>query len=377
MRSTTQTDATRAGVPGGSYRLGKGVAVTPRSLCVDLDTKVSFLRRPEVYPDRPARVDVVETHISWVFLTRRYAYKLKKPVRQPYLDFRTVDARHQDSLEEVRLNRRLAGNVYLGVVPLNAAAGELSLGGPGDTVDWLVHMRRLPARRMLDQRILRGTARSDDLRVIGECLARFYRDAPAIAVDTEEHCAGFRDDIEENRSELSAPHFGLPAARIDALCTRQRRLLAGLRPLLRERVQQGFVIEGHGDLRPEHVCLLPAPVIIDCLEFKRAFRILDAADELGFLALECERLGAPWAGEILFGSYGYITGDRPPRVLVHFYEGFRALLRAKIAIWHNRDDGVRHEEKWLRRSLAYIELAERHAHLAEVVRSRGSRAETS
>ncbi|MFA7558023.1 MAG: hypothetical protein WCZ20_09530 [Hydrogenophaga sp.] len=344
---------------------------------MDLDTKVRFLRRPEVYLDRPARVDVVETHISWVFLTRRYAYKLKKPVRKPYLDFRTVDARHQDCLEEVRLNRRLAGEVYLGVVPLNVAQGQLSLGGEGDTVDWLVHMRRLPARRMLDQRILRGVARSDDLRVVGECLARFYADAPPIAADAEEHPTGFRDDIEENRRELCDPRYGLPAARIIALCERQQTLLDALRIVLGERVRQGCIVEGHGDLRPEHVCLLPTPVIIDCLEFKRAFRVLDAADELGFLALECERLGAPWAGEILFGTYGYITGDRPASVLVHFYESFRALLRAKIAIWHNRDDGVRHAEKWLRRSLAYIELAERHAHLAEVVRSRGSRDETS
>lgn len=344
---------------------------------MDLDTKLRFLLRPETYPDRPAQVDVVETHISWVFLTRRYAYKLKKPVRQPYLDFRTMDARHQDCLEEVRLNRRLAGDVYLGVLPLNTFQGRLSLDGPGRTVDWLVHMRRLPARRMLDQRLLRGEAKSAHLRSVGECLARFYADAPPIAADAQEHLAGFLDDIAENRRELCDPRFGLPAPRIDHLCARQVALLENLRPTLRERLQQGYLIEGHGDLRPEHVCLLPMPVVIDCLEFKRAFRILDAVDELGFLALECERLGAPWAGEILFGSYGYITGDRPSEALVHFYESFRALLRAKIAIWHNRDDGVRHAEKWLRRSLAYIELSERHAHLAEAVRSRGSRDETS
>ncbi|MGE0081219.1 MAG: hypothetical protein AB7U81_07975 [Thiohalomonadaceae bacterium] len=333
---------------------------------MDLDAKVAFLRRPEAYPDGPARVDAVETHISWVFLTRRFAYKLKKPVRQPYLDFRTLDARHQDCLEEVRLNRRLAGDVYLGVLPLSLSpGGQLNLHGEGRTVDWLVHMRRLPAHRMLDERIRQGRARPADLQRVGECLAHFYRGLPPIAAEAGEYAAGFRDDIEENRRELGAPGFGLPRGRIEALCSAQQALLARDAHLLEMRVREGRIIEGHGDLRPEHVCLLRVPIIIDCLEFKRAFRVLDAADELGYLALECERLGAPWAGPILFEAYGSVTGDRPAATLVHFYQSVRATLRAKLAIWHNRDHEVRDREKWARKALQYLELAERHARAAD------------
>lgn len=333
-----------------------------RDRVVDLNRKVSFLRTAGSYPERPDHVEAVETHISWVFLTPQFAYKLKKPVRQPYLDFRTIDARHQDCLEEVRLNRRLAGNVYLGVLPLTVTAGgQLSLGEPGRIVDWLVHMRRLPAARMLDNLIRRNAARPADLQRIGDRLAGFYRGLPPIEVDLTEHLGGFEDDVEENRRELSQPAFGLPAEQVGPICDWQARFLAEGRSLFARRLRQGHVIEGHGDLRPEHVCALADPVVIDCLEFKRAFRILDAVDELAYLALECERLGAPWAGAYLFAPYCDATGDRPPAALIHFFQSFRATLRAKIAIWHNRDDGARERPKWFGRALEYLALAERHA----------------
>jgi aminoglycoside phosphotransferase family enzyme len=329
---------------------------------VDLESKVAFLRRPDAYPDRPTLVEAVETHISWVFLTPRFAYKLKKPVRQPYLDFRTVDARHQDCEEEVRLNRRLAGDLYLGVLALvETADHRLCLDGSGRTVDWLVHMHRLPSERMLDHMIAKKALRPADLYRVGERLARFYRDLPPVDVDVNEYVAGFAADVDENRRELSDPLFGLPATRATSVCDWLARFLDTHRALFATRVRQGRIIEGHGDLRPEHVCLAAEPVVIDCLEFKRAFRILDAADELAFLALECERLGAPWAAQNLFAPYRAVTCDRPPPALIHFFQAFRATLRAKLAVWHNRDHDVRDSAKWVRRALDYLALAERHA----------------
>ncbi len=323
--------------------------------------KVACLRRAKAYPNPTSGVEVVETHISWVFLTDRFAYKLNKPVRYPYLDFRTMDARHQDCRAEVRLNRRLAGDVYLGVVPLVERDGCCGPGGDGKVIDWLVQMRRLPSTRMLDVMISNGQATTDDMQRVGARLGRFYRHEPSIETDVGEYRSGLADDIGENRRELSDPAFGLPRAFIEGLCLKQLRFLQTHHSLLDERVDVGCIVEGHGDLRPEHVCLLEEPVVIDCLEFKRAFRLVDPADELGYLALECERLGAPWAGDRLFAAYGEVTGDRPAPALVHFYQSFRATLRAKIAIWHNRDDGIRQPEKWIRRALEYLEVAQRHA----------------
>jgi aminoglycoside phosphotransferase family enzyme len=142
---------------------------------------VAFLTRPESYPTAPQRVEVIETHMSWVFLTESHAYKLKKPVRYDYLDFSTPAARYWDCTEEVRLNRRFAPNVYHGVVPLTVdPQGILQLAGRGATIDWLVHMRRLPAERMLDYAIAHGTVREAEVRQIGALLTRVYLQTPAV-----------------------------------------------------------------------------------------------------------------------------------------------------------------------------------------------------
>jgi aminoglycoside phosphotransferase family enzyme len=326
-----------------------------------LKEKVDFLRRRESYPGQTGAIRAIETHISWVFLTDAHAYKLKKPVRYPFLDFRTIDARHIDSLDEVRLNRRLAGDVYLGVVPMSIVDGSPRLGGDGSAVDWLVKMRRLPLERMLDQLIEQRKIGPGGIRSAAQVLARFYRGQPAVEIAPHEYRRRLQDDIDENESELSDGAFPLPADRIHQLCRRQRALIESAAPLFDERVRQGRIVEGHGDLRPEHVCMLESPVIIDCLEFRRQFRILDAADELAYLGLECERLGAPWVVNELFETYREITGDHPADVLIHFHASVRACLRAKLAIWHNRDHGRKDPERWVLKAMSYLQLAEEHA----------------
>ncbi|MGE5319906.1 MAG: hypothetical protein ACM3KD_06990, partial [Hyphomicrobiaceae bacterium] len=305
-----------------------------------LMSKVGFLGRPDAYPEATARVEAVETHMSWVFLTDRHAYKLKKPVRYPYLDFSTTEARRLDCEQEVRLNRRLAPEVYLGVVPLvRDTAGNLRLGGEGETVDWLVRMQRLPADRMLDHRLRSGIVAQPEIDRLAQRMARFYATAAAEAMTPEAYRHGLARRIEGNLRELARPEFGLDP-KLPALLGRvQSRFLQDRVELLDSRVKQGRLVEGHGDLRPEHVCLLPEPVVIDCLEFNRDFRILDPADELGYLALECERLRAPQVGRWLLAAYRAASGDTPPAALIHFYQSCRAVLRAKLALWHLRDDG--------------------------------------
>jgi aminoglycoside phosphotransferase family enzyme len=323
--------------------------------------KIDFLRRPGNYPERTGSVETVETHMSWVFLTDTHAYKLKKPVRYPFLDFRTIDARHIDCLEEVRLNRRLAGDVYLGVVPLAGQPGNLRLGGDSRAVDWLVRMRRLPSPRMLDRLIQTRQAGPGQLNAVGHLLGRFYRQRRPVEIAADEYRRCLRDEIEENGAELAQGPFALPGERVHSLCEHQRRFLDSADAILDGRVEQGQIVEGHGDLRPEHVCLTDPPVVIDCLEFKRQFRILDPADELAYLGMECERLGAGWAGPELLAAYGEITGDKPPPELVHFHASVRAMLRAKLALWHTRDHDIGEPDRWVRKALSYIEAAERHA----------------
>jgi aminoglycoside phosphotransferase family enzyme len=129
---------------------------------------------------------------------------------------------------------------------------------------------------------------------------------------------------------------------------------------LRARAAAQHIVEGHGDLRPEHVCLLEPPVVIDCLAFNRDLRILDAADEISYLAMECERLGAAWFGEALVQAYRQAAGDGVAPAVVHFYSAYRALVRAKLAAWHTHDVPSEGRGKWIGRALEYLGLAEAH-----------------
>jgi len=339
-----------------------GAAVLPRSGDPGIDAKVAFLRRRASYPDGSGDVTALETHMSWVFLTEHQAWKLRKPVCYGYLDFSTLAARRHDCDEEVRLNRRLTRDVYQGIVPLTRdAAGELRLDGDGETVDWLVKMRRLPAERMLDNVLRAGTVDAADLERVVAALARAYRAMPPVAITPADYRQRLADDIADNRRELSLPEWRLPQEDITAACTRQQAFLDTCSALFDTRVREGWIVEGHGDLRPEHICLEAEPQIIDCLEFARDLRIADAADELAYLALECERLGAPALAPVIFAAWKAETGDAPPDALLHFYRSYRACVRAKIAIWHWREPALRGLPKWSARARDYLRLAREHS----------------
>lgn len=300
--------------------------------------------------------------MSWVFLTDRLAYKLKKPVRYDFLDFRSLEARRRNCRDEVRLNRRLAPKVYIAAMPLVIdAEGGLQLDGEGETVDWLVRMRRLPSERMLDRAIRQGTVRRGELRAVARLLADFYGNAVRVTIPPREFCHGLGNAVMENRRKLEAPEFGLSADAIDTVCKTLDKVLVDQAALFEQRVHHGCIVEGHGDLRPEHVYLGPEPAVIDCLEFKREFRILDWVDELAFLAMECEHLGSPGPGKEILETCCRELDDEPPAALIHFYKAFRALLRAKLSILHLRDADTSDPEKWRRQATEYLALAETYA----------------
>ena len=325
-----------------------------------IDARIAALLRPETYPVPPTRIEAVETHFSWVFLTDRFVYKLKKPVKYDARDLRSLEARKANCLEELRLNRPLAGDLYIDVVPLGVdAGGRFHLEGGGTAVDWLVKMYRLPADRMLDAVIRRRAVEPIQIERVAVLLAAFYQASPPEPLSGEAYRQRLADDIRLNCRELRRPEYGLPHDTAGAVCERQISFLARFPGLFDKRVAEGHVVEGHGDLRTEHVCLVDPPVIFDRLEFDRNLRIADAVDELAFLALEGERIGDPSVGPGLFRTYQRITGDDPPSSLVAFYSVYRACLWARLAVDRTRDLEQGRWEKWLRRATTYLGLAER------------------
>jgi aminoglycoside phosphotransferase family enzyme len=326
---------------------------------LDQETKIARLRQPQTYPDKPAGINVVETHMSWVFLTPYHAFKLKKPVRYDYLDFSTLAARKKSCEEEMRLNQRLAPGVYRGLVALAInARGEMQIEGQGEVVDWLVKMRRLPAERMLDYLIRHQALEPVELHTVAEKLAYFYRERTPQKISGEAYRRQYEHNLHANHEALANPLYELPAALVEAVHGAQWKFLRSAPELFDRRAAEGRIVEGHGDLRPEHVCMESPPVIFDCLEFNRAFRIIDAADELAFLSMECERLGAPQVELELFQAYRRITGDHPPPPLVHFYKAHRACVRARLAIWHLRDLENSVWPRWRSVAGEYLRLAE-------------------
>lgn len=311
-----------------------------------------------MYPDTPGAVDVIETHKSWVFLTRSFAYKLKKPIRYNGIDFTTLAARKANSHEEVRLNRRLARDTYLGVIELTQdVSGVMSLDGPGETIDVLLHMRRLPADLMLDTLLRSGRVREHDLRRVGRCLGAFYRECPPVPFAPGEYATRLGREVDLNLRELSLPAYELPSDLVRRVCQAQLDLLRAEPELFEARAREGRVIEGHGDLRPEHICLEDPPVIFDCLEFNRDLRIIDIADELAFLVMECERIGARSVAPPLLDEVEREVGDRPPERLLSFYGTYRACMWARLAAWRAREHPGEPRRKWLDRADAYIRLA--------------------
>jgi aminoglycoside phosphotransferase family enzyme len=329
---------------------------------IDIDRKVAFLASPAAYAERPSRVERIETHFSWVFLTDRYVYKLKKPLRGAGFDFSSSEARRRNAEAEVRLNRRLARDIYLGVVPLNLEmGGDFGIAGPGLAIDWLVKMVRLSAAGMLDHRLARRDWQRSDINALADRLARFFATARRVYVPPPVYLARFRAECRDSRHALQSS--GGPELRHAAQYV-ARRIEAFVSchncPLL-QRSAESRIVEGHGDLRPEHICLRPAPQIIDCIEFRADLRCLDPVDELAFLTMECDRIGARDIGPVLFHSYSRRLQDFPPPVLIGFYRAIRALVRARIAILHLREPRLRDREKWPKRAAEYLAIASRAA----------------
>jgi uncharacterized protein len=327
-----------------------------------LGDKVRALQSGATYQEQPAVVETIETHFAWVFLVGERAYKLKKPVNVPGMDLRSLEARRLSCAEELRLNRRLAPGVYLDVVPLvRGANATFHVGGAGAIVDWLIRMRRLPAALMLDRAIAAGTTAVARLTAIGAMLAQFYRTQPRLAFEPEQYVERITAQIHADRHALFVAELHLDDHCIQAALTATWCAAALVESELGQRAREGRIVEAHGDLRPEHICLSDPPCIIDSLEFSQDLRTLDPAEELAFLWIECEQAGSVRAAATVLQSYLQASGDPISERLLDFYRSRRAMVRAKIIAWHLNDPTVMSLAPWRELSHAYLATAERYA----------------
>jgi aminoglycoside phosphotransferase family enzyme len=325
-----------------------------------LADKVRFLSEPFAYGGAEAKVEVIESHMSYVFLVGDRAYKFKKPVRRPLQNFSTLAARRANCEAEVALNRRLAPDVYLGVAPLaRTPEGGLELGGQGPPVEWLVVMRRLPRDLMLDRILAAGSLTKERIERLSRRLGGFFLATSRRTIPGPEYMKRLRAELFENRRVLTRRRFAFDHARLPSALDRMESALNRNAALFAGRAEKGSLIDGHGDLRPEHVCFSNGIDIIDCLEFNAELRLSDPVEEIAYLGMECAFLGAPDLGHALFARIMPLTGDEARENLFHLHFARKSFLRARLMLAHLFEPSPRRPETWEPLAARYLALAER------------------
>jgi hypothetical protein len=300
---------------------------------MDFQSMHEQLLDPATYPEPTLRVEFRETHISRVYLTDNHAYKFKKPLDLGFLDFSTRERRRFFCEEEVRLNRRFAPDVYLGVVELWANRNRLRFHGPGRLVDFAVHMRRLPEERMLDRLI---DAAATELPAEIERLARHL--APLLAaapICRDEVPGGSAAEIQANCAENLAqtqPAIGhaLSASAHQAMSGQIMAQVERLTPLFLAREAHNYVRDGHGDLHSRNICMTDPIQVYDCIEFSRRFRVADVAAELAFLLMDLDGRGRRDLARRFLCVYQQQAADPDLVTLLLFYKSCRAWVRGKV-----------------------------------------------
>lgn len=320
---------------------------------------VAAMLRSEFYPGKPSGVELRQTHVSWVFLAGDLVYKVKKPVDFGFLNYSTLRRRAYWCRQEVALNRRLAPDVYRGVVKISRQGRTFILDGPGRAVEYAVVMKRLPERCLLSTRLTAGTATRADMEKVARLTARFHRRA-APAAPRNASLANLRRNLEENFRQTQ-PFIGrtVSAADYDEVWRYTRLFLTDRLALLRKRIADGRFRDCHGDLHADHVCFRKGVTIIDCLEFSRRLRQTDVAAETAFLYMDLLYHGHPYLARHFAETYIAAASDWEARLLLAFYACYRAVVREKVESLRFADPHVPESQKKAarRRAALYFHLA--------------------
>lgn len=316
---------------------------------------IQALLQPSRYPEAPSRVELVETHISWVLLAGDFVYKIKKPLRLPFLDFGTLELRKARCDDEVRLNRRFAPDIYIGVVGIFHTPAEPSFAAPGEPIEYAVKMRRFNASQRLDQVCSRGELSPAHLSAFAGDLVAFHERAAVAAPDSRfgspsEIRAQARDNFSTLVQLLLEPHMQSQLGQLQTWTEVQWGYLA---PVMEQRKRDGRVRECHGDLHLANLVLINGKIrMFDCVEFNEDLRWIDVANELAFTYVDLLAHDQPGLATWFVNAVMASSGDYAAARVLRFYAVYRALVRAKVAaIRASQSEVLRMEAR------TYVELA--------------------
>jgi aminoglycoside phosphotransferase family enzyme len=325
---------------------------------------VEALRKPEAYLEEPRRIELKQTHISYIFLTRKYVYKVKKAVNLGFLDFTTLEKRHFFCKKELRLNRRLCGDMYLEVVPVNKT-DSIKMGGEGVTVEYALKMKRMPEEKIMTKLLEKNKVDTRLIDKMAEIIAEFHSKAK-----TNKRISKFgslslietnwKENYEQTREfigkTISPASFRLIRERVDGFIERNASFFE-------KRLAENRIRDCHGDIHSGNIFITEKIYIFDAIEFNDRFRYSDVVADIAFLAMDLDFKGWSDLSSFFVERYIKYSGDRELLELLPFYKCYRAYVRGKVISFKLNDTSVDNEEKTaaVKEAKAYFELAAKYA----------------
>jgi len=332
-------------------------------LVPQLPELVQALLNPEAYPETPPQgIELVQTQMSFVFLTDDYVYKVKKSVNLGYLDYTTLDRRHFYCQREVELNRRLCPDAYLGVVPITQDKSNISIEGQGEIIEYAVKMRRLPQQAMMDGLLANNQVSSQMVASVAQKLAEFHQQAETNAnISAFGNLDAITKNTEENFSQ-TVEYIGrtISQAKYRRIKDYTDSFIEENTPLFHKRITGGRIRDCHGDLHAAHICFTNGICIYDCIEFNDRFRYCDVAAEVAFLAMDLDHYERADLSQSFVNAYVAQSRDEELLRLLNFYKCYFAYVRGKVESFKLDDPYISEEEKTgvLAIARSYFDLAE-------------------
>lgn len=334
---------------------------------IDQKPIVEALMKPEAYDDDPGEIELMQTHISFIFLTQKFVYKVKKAVDLGFLDFTTLEKRRYFCQKELEINRKLCRDMYLEVVPINKSR-VLKIKGKGKTVEYAVKMKRIPQERMMSTLLEENKIDRTIIEQIAEIIANFHSKAKKMDQESSNNLLKLDPIVEANWNEnfdqttafinktISGEKFELVRKRIEGF-------IEGNLVIFEKRVEEGRVKHCHGDIHSGNIFIADKIYIFDAVEFNDRISCCDVAADVGFLAMDLDFRGRADLSKILINRYVKCSRDEELIFLLPFYKCYRAYVRGKVISFKLRDPNINIQEKneALTEAKSYFRLAASYA----------------
>jgi len=323
---------------------------------------VEALKKPETYDKPPKKIETKQTHISYVFLTDDYVYKVKKAVNFGFLDFSTLEKRHQFCEKELVLNQRLCGDMYLEVVSINKSpSGEIKIKGKGKVVEYAVKMKKIPEEKIMTRLLEEGKIDKKIMDEMTKIIVAFHEKAELSKTDGELEPLSIIETNWKENFEQTQEFIGRSISRKTHQFIQERinDFMRTNKNLLEKRVKENKIKKCHGDMHSGNIFIADKIYIFDAIEFNERFNNCDVASEVAFLAMDLDFKERKGLSKFFVEKYVEYSGDQQLKELLNFYKCYRAYVRGKVTSFKLNDPSINEKEKIAatKDAKAYFDLA--------------------